>query len=85
VSTTKSNEPKFYIGKDHIVRLRDRVDFSTTKKITDYPDLLDVQNKSYSDFLQDNLTPADRRNIGLQLAFKNNFPIEDSSGVFLFG
>jgi len=82
VSTTKSNEPKFYIGKDHIVRLRDRVDFSTTKKITDYPDLLDVQNKSYSDFLQDNLTPADRRNIGLQLAFKNNFPIEDSSGVF---
>ncbi len=82
MSDTKTNEPKFFIGKDHIVRLRDRVDFSTTKKITDYPDLLDVQNRSYSDFLQDNLTPADRRNIGLQLAFKNNFPIEDSSGVF---
>ena len=82
MSAMKTNEPKFHIGKDHIVRLRERVDFSTTKKITDYPDLLDVQNKSYSDFLQDTILPSERRNIGLQLAFKNNFPIEDSSGVF---
>ncbi|MBI5324467.1 MAG: DNA-directed RNA polymerase subunit beta [Ignavibacteriae bacterium] len=50
--------------------------------MTDYPDLLDVQNKSYSDFLQDPVAPSERRNIGLQLAFNNNFPIEDSSGVF---
>ncbi|HOQ49058.1 MAG TPA: DNA-directed RNA polymerase subunit beta, partial [Candidatus Kapabacteria bacterium] len=64
------------------MRLRKRVNFSRTKWAPLYPDLLGVQLQSYEEFLQENTPPKKRRNIGLQQAFNNNFPIEDASSIY---
>jgi DNA-directed RNA polymerase subunit beta len=42
-----------------------------------YPHLLDVQVKSYEDFLQANVPPEKRRDFGLQAVFKEIFPVTD--------
>ena len=62
-----------------IVRIRQRVSFARFPKVERYPDLLNVQLQSYKDFLQEDAIPSERKPMGLQLAFMNNFPIEDSS------
>lgn len=69
-------------SSEDIVRLRKRVNFSRTKWAPLYPDLLGVQLQSYEEFLQENVPPKKRRNIGLQQAFNNNFPIEDASSIY---
>jgi DNA-directed RNA polymerase subunit beta len=43
------------------------------------PSLLDVQRKSYEEFLQRYVKPQDRGNFGLQGVFKSVFPIKDFS------
>lgn len=65
-----------------IFRLRRRVNFSESKIAQLYPDLLHVQLQSYREFLQEDVAPSKRRNIGLQASFVNNFPIEDASSLF---
>jgi DNA-directed RNA polymerase subunit beta len=45
-------------------------------------DLLSVQIQSYKDFLQDEIAPADRANIGLQQAFLMNYPISDAREIY---
>jgi DNA-directed RNA polymerase subunit beta len=45
-------------------------------------DLLSVQMQSYKDFLQDDVPPAERANIGLQQAFLTNFPISDAREIY---
>ena len=50
------------------------------KKILDIPNLLDIQTKSYEKFLQWDVDPGARANIGLQGAFKSVLPISDFSG-----
>lgn len=79
---TKSNGQKILKSQDGLVRLRDRVTFSSSRIETDYPDLLNVQLASYRDFLQEELDPSERLPKGLDMAFKTNFPIEDSSSIF---
>ncbi|MDR0927574.1 MAG: DNA-directed RNA polymerase subunit beta [Ignavibacteria bacterium] len=64
------------------MRLRKRITFSRSDKNPAYPDLLDIQLHSFSEFLQENAPPSKRRNIGLQSAFIANFPIEDASGIY---
>jgi len=60
----------------------ERKDFSSIKKVIDYPDFLDVQLKSFSDFFQLD-TPAEKRqNEGLFKVFSENFPILDSRENF---
>ena len=54
-----------------------RVNFATSK-ILDYPDLLEVQLKSFKDFFQLETTPDSRRNEGLYQVFQEIFPIEDT-------
>ena len=70
------------IEDDGLVRLRERVNFSKNKKLLGYYDLLSVQLKAYSDFLQEDVVPSKRKPMGLQLAFLSNFPIEDPSSVY---
>ncbi len=65
-----------------VTRLVERLNFGKTQRFTEYPDLLDVQLQSYAEFLQEDVPPDERRNVGLQYAFNSNFPIEDNSGVF---
>ena len=54
--------------------------FGQVKKILDIPNLIDIQTQSYEKFLQKEIAPAKRDNLGLQGAFKSVFPISDFSG-----
>src|SRR5512136_2110343 len=54
-----------------------RVDFSKIEKIMEIPNLIDVQRQSYEGFLQKDVSPEDRQEIGLQAVFKSVFPIRD--------
>ena len=56
--------------------LTKRVNFATSK-ILEYPDLLEVQLKSFKDFLQIETNPENRKNEGLYKVFQDVFPIED--------
>ena len=54
-----------------------RINFATSK-ILEYPDLLEVQLKSFKDFFQLETTPENRKNEGLYQVFQEIFPIEDT-------
>ena len=54
-----------------------RINFATSK-ILEYPDLLEVQLKSFKDFFQMETTPENRKNEGLYQVFQEIFPIEDT-------
>ncbi len=54
-----------------------RRSFSKLKSDADIPNLLDVQLKSYEDFLQSDIEPEKRGHKGLQAVFKTIFPISD--------
>ena len=54
-----------------------RINFATSR-ILDYPDLLEVQLKSFRDFFQLETTPESRKNEGLYQVFQEIFPIEDT-------
>ena len=54
-----------------------RINFATSK-ILEYPDLLEVQLKSFRDYFQLETTPASRRREGLYQVFQEIFPIGDT-------
>ena len=54
-----------------------RINFATSK-ILEYPDLLEVQLKSFKDFFQLETTPENRKDEGLFQVFQEIFPIEDT-------
>jgi DNA-directed RNA polymerase, beta subunit/140 kD subunit len=58
---------------------RIRKDFGKQKPALDVPDLLTLQVNSYEGFLQKDIDPEKRENVGLQATFKNLFPIESFS------
>ena len=60
---------------DHIYR--ERLDFSKIESTFPMPDLLAIQKQSYADFLQMDLLPDERKDVGLQAAFKDIFPVSD--------
>lgn len=53
-----------------------RMGFKGKKEIIDLPNLIEVQIKSYSQFLQADKFPEERENIGLQEVFNEIFPIK---------
>ena len=55
-----------------------RVSFASSKILLEYPDLLEVQLKSFQDFFQLDTTPENRSNEGLYQVFQEIFPIEDT-------
>ena len=59
----------------------ERVDFSKIKTSIPIPNLIEVQKKSYERFLQMDLLPNEREDIGLQTVFNSVFPISDFRGV----
>ena len=62
------------------VSKRIRKNFSKIRKIVDIPDLIGVQRNSYRRFLQMDVPPEKREDIGLQAVFKSVFPIKDFTG-----
>jgi DNA-directed RNA polymerase subunit beta len=63
--------------------LNNRINFSSIKKVIDYPDFLDIQSQSFKDFFQLETPPDKRQNEGLFKVFSDNFPISDSRDIFL--
>ena len=59
-----------------------RVNFSRMQKHMPYPDFLEIQLKSFQDFLQMDSTPEQRRKEGLFKVFSENFPIQDTRNSF---
>ena len=60
-----------------------RINFATSKNPLEYPDFLDVQLKSFKDFLQLDTPPEKRKNEGLYKVFSENFPIADTRNNFV--
>ena len=60
-----------------------RINFSSTQYLMKYPDFLEVQLKSYRDFLQLDTSPEERKNEGLYKVFAANFPIADTRNNFV--
>ncbi len=60
-----------------------RINFASLKSVTDYPDFLEIQLKSFRDFFQLDNSPEKRTQEGLYKVFIENFPIEDARGNFV--
>lgn len=60
-----------------------RVNFASVQSPYPYPDFLDLQLKSFRDFLQLDTPPEERKNDGLYKVFTENFPITDTRNNFV--
>ncbi|TSA38917.1 MAG: DNA-directed RNA polymerase subunit beta [Porphyromonadaceae bacterium] len=60
-----------------------RINFGSTKSQLKYPDFLEVQVKSFTEFFQLETTPEQRKNEGLYKVFQENFPITDTRNNFV--
>ena len=63
--------------------INQRVNFASIKNPMPYPDFLDVQLKSFKDFLQLDTPSELRKNDGLYKVFAENFPIADTRNNFV--
>jgi DNA-directed RNA polymerase subunit beta len=59
---------------------RVRKDFSKIPSIVEIPNLIEIQQQSYEQFLQKDVASERRDDIGLQAVFKSVFPIADYNG-----
>ncbi|CUS85054.1 DNA-directed RNA polymerase subunit beta [Candidatus Kryptonium thompsonii] len=71
------------MAKKREITATGRISFGKIKNVIDYPDLLEIQLKSYKEFLQEDVPPSKRENKGLQAVFKANFPITDSKEIYV--
>jgi DNA-directed RNA polymerase subunit beta len=60
-----------------------RISFSSTKTVFDYPDFLEIQIKSFVEFFQLGTTPDQRKEEDLFRVFEENFPITDTRNNFV--
>jgi len=61
-------------------RASQRISFGKIKEIIAPPNLIELQTNSYRDFLQAEVAPSKRQNLGLQAVFTEVFPIESYDG-----
>jgi len=66
-----------------VTTVKPRVNFASVKNPVPYPDFLEVQLKSFRDFLQLDTPPEQRNNEGLYKVFAENFPIADTRNNFV--
>ncbi|MCV6599680.1 MAG: DNA-directed RNA polymerase subunit beta [Alphaproteobacteria bacterium] len=67
------------MDKSLVSRKRLRKSFGKIEEIASMPNLIEVQKKSFADFLQADVPSNKRENTGLQEVFKSIFPISDYS------
>src|SRR6188768_306723 len=60
---------------------RHRMNLGRVESIVEIPNLIDIQKSSYDKFLQSDIGPRDRREIGLEEVFRSVFPIKDFDGT----
>ena len=63
--------------------INNRVNFASVQNPMPYPDFLEIQLKSFRDFLQLDTPPECRKNDGLYKVFAENFPINDTRNNFV--
>jgi len=56
--------------------MSERIYFGKLKEAAEPPNLIEVQLNSYVEFLQKDITPSKRQDVGLQAVFREVFPIE---------
>ena len=56
--------------------MSERIYFGKLKEVSEPPNLIEVQVNSYIEFLQRDLSPSKRKDIGLQAVFREVFPIQ---------
>ena len=56
-----------------------RKSFGKIPELTKMPNLLEIQRNSYESFLQKDIQPGERKDVGLQAVFRKVFPIKDFS------
>ena len=61
-------------------RSTERINFGKIKEIIAPPNLIELQTNSYQEFLQAEVPPSRRKNLGLQAVFTEVFPIESYDG-----
>jgi DNA-directed RNA polymerase subunit beta len=61
-------------------RASERINFGKIKEIIAPPNLIEIQINSYNEFLQAEVAPSRRKNVGLQAVFTEVFPIESYDG-----
>ena len=66
-----------------VTTAKPRINFASVKNPLPYPDFLEVQLKSFRDFLQLDTPPEKRNNEGLYKVFSENFPVADTRNNFV--
>ncbi|MBN2507683.1 MAG: DNA-directed RNA polymerase subunit beta [Verrucomicrobia bacterium] len=61
-------------------RATERINFGKIKEIIAPPNLIEIQTNSYREFLQLDVPPSKRKNVGLEAVFSEVFPIESYDG-----
>src|SRR5882762_2840127 len=61
-------------------RAPERINFGKIKEVIAPPNLIEIQINSYHEFLQADVAPSKRKNLGLQAVFTEVFPIESYDG-----
>ena len=59
----------------------ERMNFGKIKEVIDPPNLIEIQNRSYEEFLQCDVPPTKRKNQGLEAVFREVFPIDSYDGT----
>ena len=60
-----------------------RKSFGKIKEVVSLPNLIEVQSKSFNDFVQLDYLPAERKNVGLEKVLRDTFPIEHNDRISL--
>lgn len=64
-------------------KINKRISFASIKSQLEYPDFLEIQLKSFSDFFQLETIADNRKKEGLYKVFSENFPITDTRNNFV--
>ncbi len=65
-----------------LTEMRERQFFNRIREVLEIPNLIELQLTSFKKFLQKDVKPSKRKNIGLQWLFSHTFPIESFNGRF---
>lgn len=70
-----------YTTEKSIADRRIRKEFGSKNKVVEIPDLIGMQRTSFEHFLQREVLPENREDIGIHSVFKSVFPIKDFTGT----
>jgi len=71
------------MSQDQIFKGVLRRSFGKIKEVVSLPNLIEVQSKSFNDFVQIDFLPSERKEVGLEKVFRDTFPIEHNDRISL--